>query len=139
MWSARRVSTVMKKTRRGGWGAGDKKELVPASLPRQAARMRREMIRNFEGLSGIASPAEGRCYYRGLPPPHLPVHPPHEPIQPEARHQQHPRDHRRREDPLAMLCEETLQGGGEQPHLHDQEDGDQGQGAVDGGEAPSLR
>src|SRR3954449_10068618 len=70
MWSARRVSTVMKRMRRGGWGAADAEELVPVSLPRQAARARREMIRSFEGLSGIASPAEGRCYYRrGRPPP----------------------------------------------------------------------
>src|SRR3954463_8335184 len=76
MWSARRVSTVMKKTRRGGWGAGGE-ELVPVSLPRQAARARREMIRSFEGLSGIASPAEGRCYYRrgGSPPETSPLSP----------------------------------------------------------------
>src|SRR3954468_9055656 len=73
-----------------------------------------------------------------LPPPHLPVHPPHEPVQPKASQQQHPRDHRRREHPIAVAGEEPFQGGGEEPHLHDQEDGDQGQGAVDGGEAPAL-
>src|SRR4051812_46136060 len=68
MWSARRVSTVMKKMRRGGWGAGDARRgrrwggggggagdeegLVPVSLPRQAMRSMRKAQKILESLKG---------------------------------------------------------------------------------------
>src|SRR5215203_646318 len=69
MWSARRVSTVIRKTRRGVWrpGSADATSPIP-SLPRQpAARMSRETIqRDFRSLDGIGGiSADGRCYYRG--------------------------------------------------------------------------
>src|SRR5215203_3383657 len=72
MWSARRVSTVIRKTRRGAWGTvvvgATIAPFVSSFLPRQpAARTSRETIqRDFRSLDGIDSiSADGRCYYRG--------------------------------------------------------------------------
>ena len=69
MWSARRVSTVIRKTRRGAWKPEGAAAVPVSSLPRQAARIRKKATSNFESLSGTdrVSSGRGMLLQTGLP------------------------------------------------------------------------